>query len=104
MLKTALVAPARERGLKLQKTQGKEKLRRTVAPARERGLKWFAHNNCGGFCCRGRSRKGAWIEILTLPGVKKQLQCRSRKGAWIEIVLYIVKRNAKKSLPQGSVD
>ena len=33
----------------------------------------------------GRSRKGAWIEIPPLQGLKLYGDCRSRKGAWIEI-------------------
>ena len=34
-----------------------------------------------------RSRKGAWIEILTGDMTNKLPDCRSRKGAWIEIAL-----------------
>ena len=34
---------------------------------------------------RGRSRKGAWIEILTVLALRKTAKGRSRKGAWIEI-------------------
>ena len=33
----------------------------------------------------GRSRKGAWIEIVKQNLVNAQKQGRSRKGAWIEI-------------------
>ena len=32
-----------------------------VAPARERGLKYTTSNTLSS--CKGRSRKGAWIEI-----------------------------------------
>ena len=54
-----------------------------VAPVRERGLKSaFALNLA---MTRGRSRKGAWIEIV-MRTYKNLLRCRrSRKGAWIEI-------------------
>ena len=35
-----------------------------------------------------RSRKGAWIEIISARGISTVLSCRSRKGAWIEIQTY----------------
>ena len=55
------VAPARERGLK-SFTKADSDVETNVAPARERGLKFI-------FLLytvpkRGRSREGAWIEIL----------------------------------------
>ena len=53
-----------------------------VAPARERGLKFYGlYAFCS--CCYGRSRKGAWIEILAL---------------------FPRMRVCSVSLPQGSVD
>ena len=78
-----------------------------VAPARERGLKFLAdkHNKK---VCSGRSREGAWIEILLLNGnlfvplvaparerglkfhyiakEEEKERGRSREGAWIEII------------------
>ena len=35
----------------------------------------------------GRSREGAWIEILTVSAMERCLQCRSREGAWIEMLM-----------------
>ncbi len=76
-----------------------------VAPARERGLKWV-QAAAAVVLLDGRSREGAWIEILIffdLPpagtvaparerGLKSALLLRigpatrrSREGAWIEI-------------------
>ena len=54
-----------------------------VAPVRERGLKFD-----GSYLTqhpRGRSRKGAWIEILVGTAKTYVNKGRSRKGAWIEI-------------------
>ena len=34
----------------------------------------------------GRSREGAWIEMLQLSQYRLPPQCRSREGAWIEIL------------------
>ena len=59
---TLKVAPVRERGLKFLKSRP-EKMPACVAPVRERGLK--SCGQCLG--CRldkGRSREGAWIEIV----------------------------------------
>ena len=38
-----------------------------------------------GFVTISRSRKGAWIEINNLQRWWLKFDCRSRKGAWIEI-------------------
>ena len=38
----------------------------------------------------GRSRKGAWIEIITRTHLQCWLDSRSRKGAWIEIALLML--------------
>ena len=55
-----------------------------VAPVRERGLKfYYVHLDQG--VNDGRSRKGAWIEIITLAVNHIAKNGRSRKGAWIEI-------------------
>ena len=35
---------------------------------------------------KGRSREGAWIEILKLIMLWLSVNCRSREGAWIEIL------------------
>ena len=40
----------------------------------------------------GRSRKGAWIEIILAAASAKELKRRSRKGAWIEIMLILAAR------------
>ena len=55
-----------------------------VAPARERGLKSFA---VVAFFATvgGRSREGAWIEIICSKIIMQCLVGRSREGAWIEI-------------------
>ena len=55
------VAPARERGLKLYLALSIRMINR-VAPARERGLKFRTRNGVSMY--NGRSREGAWIEIL----------------------------------------
>ena len=55
-----------------------------VAPARERGLKYKERMYCCSHC-HGRSRKGAWIEILLNAIFRLCQRGRSRKGAWIEI-------------------
>ena len=74
-----------------------------VAPARERGLKLIA-----ALCIRlllGRSREGAWIEILLAALPITSVFRRSREGAWIEIA--VPNSNGKfelSSLPRGSVD
>ena len=54
-----------------------------VAPVRERGLKLLS-STCTGRRLR-RSRKGAWIEIQLLIIEQCVHAGRSRKGAWIEI-------------------
>ena len=41
-------------------------------------------------CYESRSRKGAWIEMDVAPMVATKIQRRSRKGAWIEIVRFSV--------------
>ena len=77
------VAPVRERGLKFLVAMPKC-LTFPVAPVRERGLK--SCGQCLG--CRldkGRSRKGAWIEMSVFRMKFVLLMSRSRKGAWIEI-------------------
>ena len=33
----------------------------------------------------GRTRKGAWIEIMPVVTDKDTILCRTREGAWIEI-------------------
>ena len=58
-----------------------------VAPARERGLKFIPSKFCTPTF--GRSREGAWIEILPpLPSFAMPSR-RSREGAWIEISTHI---------------
>ena len=53
----------------------------------------------------GRSRKGAWIEILAMTLTAMVVIGRSRKGAWIEIIEFAMSlKLARRSLPQGSVD
>ena len=47
----------------------------------------------------GRSRKGAWIEIISKANSPVPLYRRSRKGAWIEIHLSCTWANVKPSLP-----
>ena len=55
-----MVAPARERGLKLHPTQS-IMMSTMVAPARERGLKFIVAELYAA--TKGRSREGARIEI-----------------------------------------
>ena len=54
-----------------------------VAPARERGLK--LELAIGMIPLLGRSREGAWIEIANGAGMAAVFHGRSREGAWIEI-------------------
>ena len=56
---------------------------RIVAPARERGLKLTP--GLALLHVSRRSREGAWIEMLGTTKPMKSLSCRSREGAWIEI-------------------
>ena len=95
-----------------------------VAPARERGLKY---GKVTAWVCveLGRSREGAWIEINTVgavtfesavaPARERGLKyllphcmCivggRSREGAWIEISAVLYVPSCFLSLPRGSVD
>ena len=117
------VAPARERGLKLRMLPILKTLH-CVAPARERGLKlqegrknqgipgrsregaWIEilyHENLRAYVYR-RSREGAWIEITHYTGRKAAAGCRSREGAWIEIAILTHSKCSIRSLPRGSVD
>ena len=57
-----LVAPVRERGLKYDEALH-DNFHHGVAPVRERGLKSYK-NNPRRNDAAGRSREGAWIEIL----------------------------------------
>ena len=53
----------------------------------------------------GRSREGAWIEILGEQTVLNKEICRSREGAWIEIRdQWAYMQSNAQSLPRGSVD
>ena len=69
-----------------------------VAPVRERGLKLFLIKNLYSVET-SRSRKGAWIEILIFSGDSYISASRSRKGAWIEITDYLVPTVSLTSLP-----
>ena len=55
-----------------------------VAPVRERGLK--CSPTIEKLWPYGRSRKGAWIEMIIYHMNKLETEGRSRKGAWIEIL------------------
>ena len=57
-----------------------------VAPARERGLKCRSAGMIPAV--KGRSREGAWIEIIKMRIKTTKKKCRSREGAWIEIRLF----------------
>ena len=52
----------------------------------------------------GRSREGAWIEILANKLAADSYNGRSREGAWIEIRIYCNSFYSRWSLPRGSVD
>ena len=58
-------------------------LTNSVAPVRERGLK--STNVYDLVSAKGRSRKGAWIEMGRIHKNRQNHDRRSRKGAWIEI-------------------
>ena len=55
-----------------------------VAPVRERGLKLCMIYSVLSLSCR--SREGAWIEILSRRSPQFYTIGRSREGAWIEMV------------------
>ena len=65
-----------------------------VAPARERGLKSLLLKVT--WLHMGRSREGAWIEILPNKARVTIFVSRSREGAWIEIT---VGDNASLTMP-----
>ena len=70
-----------------------------VAPVRERGLKLVVLSLLKVYL-NGRSRKGAWIEILDAGSNVFFLAGRSRKGAWIEISVCLpLKGSSAWSLP-----
>ena len=74
-----------------------------VAPARERGLK-YAHV-LPLVAVLSRSREGAWIEIWGKAINDMKPTGRSREGAWIEIIRSLTNGIGKlMSLPRGSVD
>ena len=52
----------------------------------------------------GRSREGAWIEIVDDAPYRRPDYGRSREGAWIEISDTSQSNTALSSLPRGSVD
>ncbi len=68
-----------------------------VAPVRERGLKLNLHLQ--KIHQVSRSREGAWIEILNDVEVSKTDSSRSREGAWIEILVRPCGHRYNKSLP-----
>ena len=74
-----------------------------VAPARERGLK-LSEPRTEKRLIRGRSREGAWIEMSGVPLITSSCKSRSREGAWIEIAKKQAALQRQKSLPRGSVD
>ena len=73
-----------------------------VAPARERGLKLDFFNLHA--CTEGRSREGAWIEMTAGTTTGAMISGRSREGAWIEIRICLGIGIVVMSLPRGSVD
>ena len=77
-----VVAPARERGLKLLKHH-KHQWHQYVAPARERGLKSRSWQEVNVYHLVAPARERG----LKLMKVKQMTikHCRSREGAWIEI-------------------
>ena len=81
--RSSSVAPVRERGLKFCLLKA-DFLDCMVAPVRERGLKLILSMTITKTLC-GRSREGAWIEILFKEKGNTKHCGRSREGAWIEI-------------------
>ena len=74
-----------------------------VAPARERGLKLILPVFLFLVFCR--SREGAWIEISEVQRYNEGGCGRSREGAWIEIIYEKFGNGVFiESLPRGSVD
>ena len=73
-------------------------LMHVVAPVRERGLK-LLHDMQYAVCLR-RSREGARIEISLGGDIKMANESRSREGARIEIVLLLCQqKEVVRSLP-----
>ena len=48
---------------------------------------------------QGRSREGAWIEMVTASTKVFVFRCRSREGAWIEIAPLYLPGLSQASLP-----
>ena len=71
---------------------------RQVAPARERGLKSYDMPLVQGADI-GRSREGAWIEIVAVDKSKVGDCGRSREGAWIEMYRQCVYRSTRYVAP-----
>ena len=69
--------------IEINSAKAQQKHADIVAPARERGLK--LHKKQIYCYTNGRSREGAWIEIGLCPALGKQRLSRSRERAWIEM-------------------
>ena len=121
--KGVVVAPARERGLKLMSpivaitnnrrsregawieiiNDGVRINSIQVAPARERGLKCktLTKTITTAIVAPARERGLKFYDSDIRLGIEP---CRSREGAWIEISTTMVSPTKRKSLPRGSVD
>ena len=79
-----MVAPVRERGLKLRPSHGSHMAWSRSWPA----LSCWRMSNMshGSHMAWSRSREGAWIEIGGSAGISLASNGRSREGAWIEII------------------
>ena len=73
-----------------------------VAPARERGLK-FAKAGIETLD-RGRSRKGAWIEISVRAEFGNDPRVAPARERGLKWCFWTEQRYRPSSLPQGSVD
>ena len=118
-----MVAPARERGLKLQSGRyirsagGRSRegawiemlvytIPNGIAARRSREGAWIEMAHPCRYCTAlaSRSREGAWIEMVYIGATDTLLLGRSREGAWIEMMACVKACWMPQSLPRGSVD
>ncbi len=97
--RSELVAPSRERGLKLNNLLTIDLLRRRSFTGAWIEIMGFAIKNPS----TGRSFTGAWIEMLLPEAHTQNLYRRSFTGAWIEILLFASLNVSAQSLLHGSV-
>ena len=74
-----------------------------VAPARERGLK-CSFTGEGMAEVDGRSREGAWIEILSASESRRPFKVAPARERGLKLNIIVIAQISDWSLPRGSVD